>query len=131
MALEDERKSRLGNFKFELLMGQPGGLSQGFGCAGLEPQGDVAAIGIHLGNTGSVTIYIKAVRLDERLGGVVDGGKCQGLSPGTLRIQGPGGDGDGAGREEPSTGLLRTVRNLGGCACVSLSHSYNPHPIRQ
>lgn len=59
MALEDERKSRLGNFKFEPLMGQPGGPSQGSGCAGLEPQGDVAAIGIHLGNTGSVTIYIK------------------------------------------------------------------------
>ena len=131
MALEDERKSCLGNFKFELLMGQPGGQSQGFGCAGLEPQGEVAAIGINLGNTGSVMIYIRAVRLDERLGGVVHGGTCQGLSPGTLSIQGPGGDGDGAGREEPSSVLLRTVWNLGKCGCVSLSHSYNPHPIHQ
>lgn len=42
----------LGNFKFKMPMRQPRGLSQGFGWAGLEPQGEAASVGMDLGNVG-------------------------------------------------------------------------------
>lgn len=107
------KKPHFSNFKCELLVGRPQGLSQGFGWAGLEPQGEVAAT--NLGYVGSGTV----VRLEESLGMVMDGGGHRGLSSGTRNIQRPGGDRGSRERGKPPG------QESGKMCMCSLSHSHS------